>query len=105
MQTVTDHRIQIEGHTDNQEIGPVLKKMFASNWELSTARATEVVKYLLTHSQLPADRLVAVGRADTVPVAANTTEEGRQQNRRIEILLLPPERIGQLGEETAAVQG
>lgn len=94
LQTVVDHRIQIEGHTDNQEIGPVLKKTFASNWELSTARATEVVKYLLAHSQLPAERVAAVGRADTVPVAANTTEEGRQQNRRIEILLLPPERIG-----------
>jgi chemotaxis protein MotB len=43
LQTVPDQRIQIEGHTDNREIGPVLKKTFASNWELSTARATEVV--------------------------------------------------------------
>ena len=94
LQSAGNHRIQIEGHTDNQEIGPVLKKTFASNWELSTARATEVVKYLLTHSQLPAGRLAAVGRADTLPVAPNTTEEGRQQNRRIEILLLPPEQIG-----------
>jgi chemotaxis protein MotB len=105
LQTVTDHRIQIEGHTDNQEIGPVLKKTFASNWELSTARATEVVKYFLAHSQLSAERLVAVGRADTVPVAPNTTEEGRQQNRRIEILLLPPEQVGLRGEGATERQG
>ena len=105
LQTVPDRRIQIEGHTDNREIGLVLQKTFASNWELSTARATEVVKYFLTHSRLPAGRLLAVGRADTVPVASNATEEGRQQNRRIEILLLPPERIGQRGEEAAELRG
>lgn len=86
---VTDRRIQIEGHTDAQEIGPGLKQRFASNWELSTARATEVVRYLLAHSSLPAERLLAVGRADTAPVASNATEAGRQLNRRIEILLLP----------------
>ena len=94
LRTVPSQRIQIEGHTDNREIGQELRKTFASNWELSTARATEVVKYFLAHSHLPAERLLAVGRADTAPVATNTTEEGRQQNRRIEILLLPPERIG-----------
>lgn len=86
----TDRLIQIEGHTDNQEIGPELKKRFASNWELSTARATEVVRYILAHTPLPAERLLAVGRADTRPVASNMTEAGRQQNRRIEIILLPP---------------
>jgi chemotaxis protein MotB len=88
----TDRRIQIEGHTDDQEIGPELKKRFASNWELSTARATEVVRYLLARTTLSAERLLAVGRADTMPVAPNTTELGRQQNRRIEIILLPPEK-------------
>jgi len=86
---VTDRRIQIEGHTDTQEIGPELKKVFASNWELSTARATEVVRYLLAHTSLPAEHLLAVGRADTAPVASNATETGRRLNRRIEILLLP----------------
>ena len=86
---VTDRRIQIEGHTDAQEIGPELKKLFASNWELSAARATEVVRYLLAHTSLPAEHLLAVGRADTVPVASNATEDGRRLNRRIEILLMP----------------
>lgn len=89
----TDRLIHIEGHTDNQDIGPELKKRFASNWELSTARATEVVRYLLAHAPLPAERLLAVGRADTMPVASNATEEGRQQNRRIEIILLPLDKL------------
>jgi chemotaxis protein MotB len=86
---VTDRRIQIEGHTDAQEIGPELKKLFSSNWELSAARASEVVRYLLAHTSLPAEHLLAVGRADTVPVASNATEDGRKLNRRIEILLMP----------------
>ena len=88
---VHDRRILIEGHTDNVPIGPTLSSRFPTNWELSTARATEVVKYLLSQAQLPPDRLSAVGRADTAPVASNDSEEGRLQNRRIEIILLPPE--------------
>jgi chemotaxis protein MotB len=88
---VNDRRILIEGHTDNVPIGPALSMRFPTNWELSTARATEVVKYLIIQVKLPAERLSAVGRADTAPVASNVNEEGRQQNRRIEIILLPPE--------------
>lgn len=87
----TNQRIQIEGHTDNVPISPALSVRFPTNWELSTARATEVVKYLVGQAKLPANQLSAVGRADTVPVASNTTENGRAQNRRIEIILLPPE--------------
>lgn len=86
-----DRRILIEGHTDNVPIGPTLSQQYPTNWELSTARATEVVKYLITEAQLPPHRLSAVGRADTAPVASNETEEGRKQNRRIEIILLPPD--------------
>jgi len=93
-----DRRIQIEGHTDNQDIGPELRKRFASNWELSTARATEVVRYLLAQTHLSAERLSAVGRADTAPIAPNTTEAGRQQNRRIEIILLPPDKLRRTGQ-------
>lgn len=88
---VTDRRILIEGHTDNVPIGPALSQQYPTNWELSTARATEVVKYLISESKLPAHRLSAVGRADTAPVAGNDSEEGRKQNRRIEIILLPPD--------------
>lgn len=88
---LASQRIQIEGHTDNVPISPTLSARFPSNWELSAARATEVVRYLLTRAQLPADRLSAVGRADTAPVASNTTDEGRAHNRRIEIIVLPSE--------------
>lgn len=90
---VQDRRILIEGHTDNVPIGPTLSSRFPTNWELSTARATEVVKYLINEAAIPAQRLSAVGRADTVPVASNDSEEGRRQNRRIEIILLPPDDI------------
>jgi chemotaxis protein MotB len=88
---IPEQRILIEGHTDNIPISPGLSARFPTNWELSTARATEVVKYLITQGQLPAQRLSAVGRADTAPVATNATDEGRALNRRIEIILLPPE--------------
>jgi chemotaxis protein MotB len=101
----TDRQIQIEGHTDDQDIGPELKKRFASNWELSTARATEVVRYLLAHTPLPAARLLAVGRADTMPVASNATEAGRQQNRRIEIILLPPDKLRRAGQDSQGQPG
>jgi chemotaxis protein MotB len=85
-----DHRILVEGHTDDVPIGPALRERFPSNWELSTARATEVAKYLTAHG-VPSERLTAAGRADTAPVANNHTEDGRRQNRRIEIIVLPPE--------------
>jgi chemotaxis protein MotB len=101
----TDRLIQIEGHTDNQDIGPELQKRFASNWELSTARATEVVRYFLAHAPLPAERLLAVGRADTAPVASNATEAGRQQNRRIEIILLPPDKLRRAEQDNRGQPG
>jgi chemotaxis protein MotB len=87
---VTDRRVLIEGHTDNVPIGPDLMSRFPTNWELSTARATEVVKRLIEHARLPPDRLQPAGRADTDPVTSNDTEDGRRRNRRIEIILLPP---------------
>ena len=86
----TDRRVLIEGHTDNVPIGPQLRSRFASNWELSTARATEVVKRLIDRAHLPPERVQPAGRADTDPVTSNDTEEGRSRNRRIEIILLPP---------------
>lgn len=87
---IGDRRIMIEGHTDNIPIRPPLSLRFPTNWELSTARATEVVKHLLSQGVLSAARLSAVGRADTAPVASNVAEDGRRLNRRIEIIVLPP---------------
>ena len=88
---VPDQRILIEGHTDDVPISAALSTRFPTNWELSTARATEVVKYLLAQGKLTAHQLSAVGRADTAPVASNSSEEGRRLNRRIEIIVLPAE--------------
>jgi chemotaxis protein MotB len=83
-------RVRIEGHTDDVPIGPVLRSRYPSNWELSTARATAMVKYLVTRGIAPS-RLGAAGYAETRSVAPNTTEAGREQNRRIEVVLVPDE--------------
>lgn len=89
LKQVTDRRIQVEGHTDNVPIVSKLKKRFPTNWELSTARATEVLRYLQEHGGIDPKILTAVGYAEYAPVAENTTEAGRRKNRRIEIVLLP----------------
>ena len=90
LQQVHRRPVLVEGHTDSVPIGRELAARFPSNWELSAARASEVVKRLIDHTDLAADRLRAVGRADTEPVAGNASESGRRLNRRIEIILLPP---------------
>ncbi|MBI1735496.1 MAG: OmpA family protein [Candidatus Rokubacteria bacterium] len=87
--TMPARRIVVEGHTDDVPIGPDLRARFSSNWELSTARATEVVRELAGRG-VPRLALAAVGRADTRPVASNDTEAGRHRNRRIEIILSEP---------------
>jgi len=89
LKDVKDKRIQIEGHTDNVPIVSALKKRFPTNWELSTARATEVVRYLQEQGGLDPKLLSATGYAEYQPVAANDTDEGKRKNRRIEIVLLP----------------
>lgn len=87
-----DKALQIEGHTDNVQISSRLIEKFPSNWELSTARATSVVHFLQDKVGLPGDRLVASGYSEYRPVASNDTPEGRAQNRRIQILLVPYEK-------------
>lgn len=89
LKSITDKQIRIEGHTDNVPIGVKLRDRFPTNWELSTARATSVVRYLIEQGGLDASNLTAVGYADTRPVVGNDTEEGRTANRRIEIVLYP----------------
>ena len=84
-----DRQIHISGHTDTIQIGPSLRGHFKTNWELSTARATSVVRYLVDHIGIAPRRLTAVGHAYTRPVAENDSEEGRSRNRRIEITLYP----------------
>jgi chemotaxis protein MotB len=86
---VTDKQIRIEGHTDNVPISTKLQDRFKTNWELSTARATTVVRYLIDQGGVDRQYLSAVGYADTRPIASNDSEEGRTSNRRIEIVLYP----------------
>jgi len=90
LKDIKDKRIQVEGHTDNVKIVSELKNRFPTNWELSTARATEVVRYLQEKGGLNPSLLSATGYGEYQPVAPNDTDEGRHKNRRIEIVLLPP---------------
>lgn len=82
--------IRVEGHADNVEIGPTLKSRYPSNWELSKARASGVLRYLVEKGGLDSARLASVGYGDGRPAATNATEEGRTSNRRVEILLYAP---------------
>lgn len=75
----------VGGHTDNV---PIKTAKFSSNWALSTGRAVEVVNFLISQG-MPAERIGAAGFAEFDPVADNSTAEGRAQNRRIEIVLMP----------------
>lgn len=86
---VSDKQIRIEGHTDNVPISARLKDRFKTNWELSTARATNVVRYLIDQGGVNREQLSAVGYAETRPLSSNDNEEGRAANRRIEIVLYP----------------
>jgi len=83
-------RVQVQGHTDSVPIAGALATRFPSNWELGGARAAAVVRSL-AESGVAGDRLSAVSFAEFAPVAPNDTPEGRAQNRRIEIRLLPIE--------------
>lgn len=85
LQDVDDREFLIAGHTDNV---PISSASFDSNWELSTARAVEVVEFLQDEGVSP-NNLAAAGYGEHDPVATNETDDGRAQNRRIEIVLMP----------------
>ena len=85
-----EQNIVVEGHTDDVQIGKSLQAKFPSNWELSTARAAAVVRFLQDKAGIEPERLTACGYGSYQPVASNETEEGHRQNRRIEIILAPP---------------
>jgi len=83
--TIPDREFQVAGHTDNI---PIKRGRFRSNWDLSSARAVSVVQHLIG-AGMDSRNLSAAGYAETQPVAGNDDEEGRAQNRRIEIVLQP----------------
>ena len=81
-----DHAIEVQGHTDDVAINTL---QFPSNWELSSARASSVVRLFIEHG-VAAQRLTAVGSASNRPVASNDTPEGRARNRRVAVTILAP---------------
>jgi chemotaxis protein MotB len=94
------HQVRIEGHTDNV---PIHTAQFASNWELSLARATNLVRFLGEGGHLPQDRLAAGGFGEYHPVASNETQEGRAKNRRVELVVVKS--ITTEGDSTQAFGG
>ncbi len=97
LQQAKDKTIRIEGHTDNVPIGKTLRERFATNWELSAARATTVARFLQESTKIDPAVFEAVGLGEYHPIADNATEKGRAQNRRIEIVLFP--RVQALAKE------
>lgn len=83
---VGNHFLYVEGHTDNV---PIRYSGWRSNWELSAARATEVVHFFIEQNVIDPYRLAAVGYGEFHPVASNEGEEGRMLNRRVEIVISP----------------
>ncbi|MDX8345260.1 flagellar motor protein MotS [Rossellomorea sp. YZS02] len=80
--------VKVEGHTDNR---PIDTYRFPSNWELSSARASSVIRYLTRTENLDPTRFIAVGYGDTRPIAPNDTSENLQKNRRVEVIITDPQ--------------
>jgi chemotaxis protein MotB len=86
----TPYDVRVEGHTDNV---PMHNEQFDSNWELSAARATRIARLLIDMHAVPPDRLSAAGYAEFHPIASNATEQGRAENRRVDLVILPRSRV------------
>ncbi len=84
--SLTGHWISVQGYTDSEPIGPLLRGRYPTNWDLSAARAVEVVRHLQSLGVDPTN-LVAAGYGQYQPVASNDTPQGRARNRRIDIVL------------------
>ena len=95
-EAVPDNRIGIEGHTDND---PIKHSRWKSNWELSAQRALSVLNHLESRDITPA-RLSAIGYGEYQPIVSNDLAEGRQVNRRVEIVILPKTVKEQILEES-----
>jgi chemotaxis protein MotB len=84
---LTDKVIRVEGHTDNVPISKSLRATYPTNWELSAARAINVVRFLQDSAGVPPEMLMAAGFGEYRPIAPNDTPANKQKNRRIEIVL------------------
>jgi len=87
--------IRVVGHTDNVKLAKSLQATFPTNWELSVARATSVVRFL-QDTGIPPERLIPAGRGEYEPVVPNDTPEGRQKNRRIELMLIDKSLVSEM---------
>jgi chemotaxis protein MotB len=85
LSSFSENSIRIEGHTDTD---PISTALFPSNWELSSARATNVLRFLIERTNLKAENLSAVGYGEYHPLLPNTTEENKAKNRRVDIVIL-----------------
>jgi flagellar motor protein MotB len=84
---LSDKVVRVEGHTDNVQIAKPLRRTYPTNWELSAARATTVVRFLQESVDVPPQMLVAAAYGEYHPIAPNDTPQNKQKNRRIEIVL------------------
>jgi len=91
-QTYPGRSFRVEGHSDTTPLSPELQERFPTNWELSAARASAVVRVLSEFSRLADDQFVAVAFGSTQPVTSNETELGRARNRRVRVSVLPTPR-------------
>jgi len=85
-----DQLIRVEGHADSMEIGPSLKSQYPTNWDLSKARATGVLRYLVEKGGIDSARISSIGYGATKPLKSNATEAGRSRNRRVDVVLYAP---------------
>ena len=95
-ETAPDRDIGVEGHTDNV---PITHSGWKSNWELSVARATSVLHYIIDECGIEPQKLSAIGYGEFRPIESNETREGRSRNRRVEIIILPKEMTKKSYEE------
>jgi len=86
-----NREVQVQGHTDNVQISDRLAERWETNWELSAARATRVLRYFVEVGNLDPRRVSGAGMGEFRPIATNDTREGRRTNRRIEIVIFPPD--------------
>jgi chemotaxis protein MotB len=91
--------VRVEGHTDNV---PIHNAEFESNWELSSKRATHIARLFLETKAIPPERIAAAGYAEFHPVASNDTAEGRAQNRRVDLVVMPRTKLDFRGASAAA---
>lgn len=91
-QTYPGRIVRVEGHSDGAPLDSSLQERFPTNWELSAARASAVVRALITLSGLDDNQFIALGFGGTRPLASNETARGRRRNRRVRVAVLPPPR-------------